>query len=73
MRSDAAMGQEFTKRIPFLIKIAMKFVVEWLIKWLEEELKEGIRFKIRAKGKDYYLLIKIVDDIDPNNQCLFHL
>jgi len=73
MRSDALMGSEFTKRIPTLIKIAMKLAVEWLIRYLEKELKEGIRFKIRAKGKDYYLLIKIVDSPDPNNQCLFQL
>jgi len=67
------MGNDFKKGITFGVKMAMKFVFGWLIKWLEEELTEGITFKIRAKGKDYYLLIKIVDDIDPNKRCLFHL
>jgi len=58
------------KKIPWLVKTALKIFVKWLTRELLEELREGIRVKVRIDGKDYDLVIRLADHRDINTTVL---
>jgi len=58
------------KKIPWLVKVALKMFVRWLTRELLEELREGIRIKVRVDGKDYDLVIKLAEHRDINTPVM---
>lgn len=58
------------KKIPWLIKVALKYVLRWLLQEALEELREGIVIKVPIEGKVYNVCVKLKEPNDKASRIL---
>ncbi len=60
------MFKELAKKLPFLVRFALKLVLRWLLREVLEELKEGIAFRVKIDKQQHVIVIKLATPENPS-------